>query len=92
MIEENLDVFLSDFGVEISVVGATPFSFIGIFNESSSPMDLGAEGRAITVMVKTSDTLTLNHGSELEIGAKTYSIVGIRPINDGKFTELDLKE
>jgi hypothetical protein len=88
MIEENLDIFLDDFGVTST---AGNFSFRLIFDEEHSPMELGAEGRQIIATAKTTDIATFSHGDALIILGTSYRIIGIRPIMDGKFTELDLK-
>jgi hypothetical protein len=91
MFNENLDAFLEDFGV-IAVVNGGNNSFFVLFDEFHSRMDIGVEGRSLIATAKTENIANLNHGSMLIIANKSYEVVGIRPIDDGKFTELDLKE
>ena len=86
---ENLDAFLNDFGV-IAVSGNDSFSVL--FDQFHSPMDIGVEGRSLIATAKTQDVINLNHQSELMIEDKVYEVVGIRLLDDGKFTQLDLKE
>ena len=86
---ENLDAFLGDFGV-IAVSGNDSFSVL--FDQFHSPMDIGVEGRSLIATAKTEDIANLNHGSMLTIADEIYEVVGIRPFDDGKFTQLDLKE
>ena len=87
---ENLDAFLQDFGV--TAIDNNSNSFLVLFDQFHSRMDIGMEGRSLIATAKSEDVINLNHGSELEIEDNTYKIVGIRPLDDGKFTELDLKE
>jgi hypothetical protein len=87
---ENLDAFLQDFGV--TAIDNDSNSFLVLFDQFHSRMDIGMEGRSLIATAKSEDVINLNHGSELEIEDNTYKIVGIRPLDDGKFTELDLKE
>lgn len=86
---ENLDAFLGDFGV-MAVSGSD--SFLVLFDQFHSPMDIGVEGRSLMVTAKTQDVISLNHEAELIIEDKVYEVIGIRPLDDGKFTQLDLKE
>jgi hypothetical protein len=87
----NLEVFLSpnEFSAE-ACFGA--FSFQCLFDIDYAPMGDWAEGRNITALAKTSDTLSLHHGDRLTIQSLQYEIVGIHPDGDGAFTELVLKE
>jgi hypothetical protein len=87
---ENFDAFLQDFGV--TAIDNDSNSFLVLFDQFHSRMDIGMEGRSLIATAKSEDVINLNHGSELEIEDNTYKIVGIRPLDDGKFTELDLKE
>jgi sorbitol-specific phosphotransferase system component IIA len=87
-ISEDLNVFLVDFGI---IATHQSSDFLVIFDEFHSPMELGAEGRSIVATAQTSDTENFHHGDTLTVNQQDYIIVGIRPIDDGKFTELDLK-
>lgn len=91
MFSENLDAFLEDFGV-IAVVNSGNNSFFVLFDKFHSRMDIGIEGRSLIATAKTENIVNLNHGAIIVIENTKYEVVGIRPIDDGKFTELDLKE
>ena len=86
---ENLDPFLDEFAVNVMANGN---SFKGIFEVENSPIGFGVEGRRITLTIKTTDTNNINHGTALVVGAKTYTVIGLEPVDDGKFTDLVLKE
>ncbi|MEG3437695.1 hypothetical protein V0288_11245 [Pannus brasiliensis CCIBt3594] len=88
MIEETLSSFFEDFGVVAR--RADNSEFLVFFDESHSPMEVGAEGRSIVATCPTSEA-NFDHGDTLEIDGKSYSIVGVRPVDDGKITELDLR-
>lgn len=88
---ENLDAFLEDFGVIAEINGGNN-SFFVLFDQFHSRMDIGIEGRSLIATAKTEDVVNLNHGTMIVIQNNKYEVVGIRPIDDGKFTELDLKE
>lgn len=90
MLVENLDAFLQDFGV--TAIDNDSNSFLVLFDQFHSQMDIGIEGRSLIATAKSEDVSNLHHGSELVIKDKIYEIVGIRPLDDGKFTQLDLKE
>jgi hypothetical protein len=91
MILENLSAFLEDFGVDAEIDGFSPF--LVLLDKFHSRMDIGIEGRSIIATAKSEDIEDIaNHGTEITIEGKTYEIVGIRPLDDGQFTELDLKE
>ena len=92
MFNENLAAFLEDFGVIAVVNGGNSSSFFVLFDEFHSRMDIGVEGRSLIATAKSEDIANLNHGSMLIIADEMYEVVGIRPIDDGRFTELDLKE
>ena len=91
MLIEDLDTFLTDFATTITV-GVTEYQCI--FNIENSPMGIGAEGREITATLKTSDITTANirHNTTVIIDSKTYTVIGIQPIDDGKFSDLVLRE
>ena len=62
-----------------------------IFDDTFAAMELGAEGRSITALGKTSDLSTVSHGDEIAINSLTYRVVGVQPQGDGRFTLLVLK-
>lgn len=90
MLQENLDLFLTDFVVEATLNGTTPLRVF--FDEEYSPIEFGATGHSITATTKTDSVQTVHSGDTLIINGKTYKILEIHPIMDGKFTELVLKE
>ncbi|MGL5805956.1 MAG: hypothetical protein ACRC11_11015 [Xenococcaceae cyanobacterium] len=89
MKSENLNLFLNDFAVDANINGILVKV---LFDEEYLPLELGAEGRALTATGKTEDLKTIRHGMAISIEGKNYSVVGVHPIMDGKFTELELKE
>lgn len=91
---EDLDVFLTDFSQAATIVsGGTNRDIQIIFDlEGTFLESVGAEGRSITATAKTSDLNGVRHRDTLITDGKTYQIIGIVPIMDGKFTDLQLKE
>ncbi|MFM6155058.1 MAG: hypothetical protein ACKPE3_19020 [Sphaerospermopsis kisseleviana] len=91
MLIENLNQFLTDFATTLTV-GAAEYQCI--FNIENSPMGIGSEGRQITATLKTSDITTANirHNTTVTIEGKTYTAIGVQPIDDGKFSDLLLRE
>ena len=95
---ENLNLFLNDFAVDAAINGTTPSGgnlptlVKVLFDEEYLPLELGAEGRALTATGKTEDLKAIRHKTTIAIEGKNYSVVGVHPIMDGKFTELELKE
>lgn len=92
MIGENLDDFLGDFAVAATLTttsGSTNLNVI--FDENYMPLEIGAEGREITAYCKASDVLGVVHSDTLTVDAIAYRIAQVRPLDDGKFTELLLK-
>lgn len=90
MLTENLDLFLSDFGVNATLNGVTTLRVL--FEREYSPIEFGAEGHSITATTRTDAVSGVHHGDSLLIEGHTYKVIGIHPIQDGKFTELVLKE
>ncbi|MDJ0570269.1 MAG: hypothetical protein QNJ53_14675 [Pleurocapsa sp. MO_192.B19] len=94
---EDLTIFLAGEFSQVATVldsGSTIAELSGIFDEESSPMfdmTTPSEGRRIEFLVKTADAVDLAHGDRIEIGGKTYEIVGIDPRDDGRITDLILK-
>lgn len=90
-LSEDLDQFLTDFATDLTV-GENQYQCI--FNIENSPMGIGSEGREITATLKTLDVTTANirHNTTVTVEGKAYAVIGIQPIDDGKFTDLLLKE
>lgn len=95
---EDLTIFtegeFSDRAIVIS--DAALYSEIsGIFDSSFDPLfDSYSEsaGKRIIFMVENEKTKGIRHGDRLTIKAINYLIVGVEPIDDGKLTNLVLKE
>ncbi len=93
MFEEDLDIFtLGDFGQPALIDGVEVW---GIFDENYEPIfDSGipTEGRNICFKVQTAQINRVNHGSNVTLNNRTFEVVNIKPIDDGKLTDLILKE
>ncbi|KQV51354.1 hypothetical protein [Duganella sp. Root336D2] len=92
MIQEDLDAFLVDHGVEFKV-GAVPF--MGILDKVDSELDIGkvrTTSTMYTLLVKSSVVADykLRNGSEITIGANRYAVREPEQIDDGAFTQLNL--
>jgi hypothetical protein len=105
MLLEDLDPFLIEFGLTATVLfsGGTR-SLRVLFDEENEAVNFGtasirindAEGRSLIACAKSSDCVDFHHGNTINITfedttSRTFKIVGIEPIMDGKFTELVLK-
>jgi hypothetical protein len=91
MLNENLDTFLDldDFAVTATLNGV---AVKVIFDNTFAAFELGAEGRSITALGKSSDLINVSHGDEVSINQVDYSVVGVQPQGDGAFTLLILKQ
>ena len=94
MFEENLDVFTKGEFASLAVIDG--IEVWGIFDEESAQTfgldQFNSEGRVISFQTQTSEIAEVEHGSEVELNGKTYEVNEIRPIDDGKLTDLILKE
>ena len=90
MLDENLDTFfnLDHFAVTATLNGV---AVKVIFDDTFAAFELGAEGRSITALGKSSDLINAAHGDEISISQVDYSVVGVQPQGDGAFTLLILK-
>jgi hypothetical protein len=92
MLTENLDLFVKGiFGETATIDGVEVW---GVFDESYSPMFEGgvAEGRNITLLVKSNDVFFVSHGSSVNLKGRYFEVINYYPIDDGKLTNLILKE
>ena len=100
---ENLDIITAgEFStvayVHSAKVVQAPAQIQGIYDNRAEPifdavgMEQTVEGRRITFLVQTADTEYLRHGDQLSIDGNNHAIVGIDPTDDGKLSELVLKE
>lgn len=98
MKNENLDIFFKEFAIiaELTSEDSPLLEIEGILDREYVPMfdnaGQASEGKQITFAVETAKTEGIRHGDELEIEERTYEIVGIQPFDDGKLTDLILKE
>lgn len=90
MLSENFDTFLDldHFAVTATLNGV---AVKVIFDDTFAAFELGAEGRSITALGKSSDLINVSHGDEISINQVDYSVVGVQPQGDGAFTLLILK-
>ena len=94
MFEENLDIFTKgEFSSFALIDGVEVW---GIFDEeyarSFGMNSFNSEGRIISFQTQTSEIVEVEHGSEVELNDKVYQVIQIQPIDDGKLTDLILKE
>ncbi len=93
MFEEDLDIFtMGDFGQPALIDGVEVW---GIFDENYEPMfDSGipTEGKNICFKVQSDQINHVVHGSNVELKGRNFEVINIKPIDDGKLTDLILKE
>lgn len=96
MLLENLDVFFSmdEFAVAAILTSQAGSAEVKVIfdKEYIGMSDFEAEGRRITALCKSADVVEVHHQDLIEIEGTTYAIAGIQPVDDGKITELVLKE
>jgi hypothetical protein len=85
---EELDLFLSDFGVPVSAGAVTG---VGVLD---MPSQVVADGMVLTtdykLTVKTSDFGGLLYGDGITVDGVNYQVREAMKVDDGKFTELML--
>jgi hypothetical protein len=88
MFEENLDVFLGDFGVEVS---AGPITGRGVLD---MPTEVLADGMVLstdyTLTCKTSEFGNLLYDSTVLVEGVVYVVRSVRKIDDGRLCEVAL--
>ena len=92
--EENLDIFTKgEFASPALIDGVEVW---GIFDEEYAQAfginNFNSEGRAFSFQTQTSEITEVKHGSKVELDGKVYEVIQIQPIDDGKLTDLILKE
>lgn len=91
MLSENLDIFLDlDHFAVTAILNGVAVKVI--FDNTFAAFELGAEGRSITALGKSSDLINVSHGDGIKVNNVDYSIVGVQPQGDGTFTLLILKQ
>jgi hypothetical protein len=85
---EELDLFLSDFGVPVSAGAVTGFGVLDM------PSQVVAEGMVLTtdykLTVKTSVFGGLLYGDGITVDGVNYQVREAMKVDDGKFTDLTL--
>ena len=91
MIEENLDVFLDTPFSSTAIINGVELK--GIFEEQYAPAyDSQTEGDRISFLISTETAQDINQGDPVGIGDREFEVKGKQKIDDGKFTELILKQ
>ena len=89
--EEDLSVFLEGEFSSTAVINGVELK--GIFEEQYAPaFDSATEGDRISLLIQTTQAKNINHGDPVEIGEREFKVKGKQKIEDGKLTELILKE
>lgn len=88
--DEDLSVFFDEFSSTAVINGV---ELKGIFEEQYAPaFDSQTEGDRITFLIPTVSAKAINHGDAVDIGDREFEVKGKQKIDDGKLTELILKE
>ena len=92
--EENLDIFTKGEFASAAVIDEV--EAWGIFDEEYAQAfgmnQFNSEGRAFSFQTQTAEITRVKHGSRVELNGKVYEVIQIQPIDDGKLTDLILKE
>ena len=89
--DEDLDIFTCGEFSSTAVINGVELK--GIFDESYAPaFDSGTEGVRISFLIQTTQAFDINHGDSLEMGDREFEVKSKQKIDDGKLTELILKE
>ncbi len=97
---ENLDIFTNGEFSDRAIVNSPTSdlrSLSGIFDENYQDMfgygeTQTAEGRKFCFKVQTREIETLRNGDRLTIKGKNYLITSMQPKDDGKLTNIILKQ
>lgn len=90
MVEDDLEPFLTEFGEPAILKGR---QVTVIFDNDYAPaFDDFAEGRNIVACLKTEDLGDTAHFDKISIRGKLYTVNGVHPAQDGRFTDLILTE
>ncbi len=85
---EDLDVFLTDFGVTVSVTSGTgaPFEFTGIYDNGYAGIAIGGvemESTNPMIQCKESSVSSMANGDALTVNSTNYTVVNQRPDGTG---------
>ncbi len=96
---EDLDIFTGGEFSDRAIIDSPTSdlrSLSGIFDENYQDIfDVGsqtAEGRKFCFKVQTNQVKDLRHGDRLTIKSKNYLITSLQPKDDGKLTNIILKQ
>ena len=84
-----MDPFLNGIFDSLATLGINAVR--GIFDEEFENI-LEAEGRNITFTVDRPTAQNVRHGLRMELGDRQFEVVGTRPIDDGLYVDLVLRE
>ena len=94
MLEENLDIFTKGEFASLALIDGV--EVWGIFDEEYAQTfglnQFNSEGRAFSFQTQTAEISAVQHGSKVELNDKVYEVTNIQPIDDGKLSDLILKE
>jgi hypothetical protein len=92
MFTENLDGFLSDFGLEVVVeVSGQTYTYIGILDMPDATLGGLGQSTEYLLTMKTSDFALLDEGQMVEIDGVQYALRGpSSKFDDGKFSRVEL--
>lgn len=90
MLEENISEFFN--ANEFAITASLPTGdALCIFDQEFLESDFGAEGRRFSALFDSAAIAQLSHYDTVVISEQTYEVIGIRPMDDGKLTEVILK-
>lgn len=88
---ESLDLFLADFGVDVTLSGGSVVR--AIFDH---PDEVIADGMVMStgyrLTVKSSAVAALANGSTVTIAGSSYRVRSVRQLDDGSFSEVSLSK
>ena len=91
---ENLSLFTQGVFAEKALINGV--EIWGVLDENYDPMfnpdGLTSEGKNITFLVCSEEIKDINHGAVVKVVKRTFEVVNIQPIDDGKLSNLILKE
>lgn len=88
-ITENLDTYLTDFGVAV-VAGAV--SGLGILSMPDEVVGEFGVSTEYSVIVKTSLYSSLKYGDSITVNSVSYTVKENRKIDDGSFSRISLEK
>lgn len=92
MFTENLDAFLSDFGLDVVVeVSGQPVTLKGILDMPDATLGGLGQSTEYLLTMKTSDLAQVDEGQEVTVDGTLYAFRGPpSKVDDGKFSRVEL--